>query len=413
MRKVFTVLFILSNFVCGQVAISVGNPPADITFSSFDGTGFAASPTSGQLDSDEWRVNGLSDGSMNFGDNKTSGDFARGKKTGSVVQGGIYSFDVGGGNNSLGTQPGGNDMTPGTFTLRLINTGTEAITELTVSYKIYYYNDQDRANSFNFAYSEDDASYTSVSSVNFTSPEAADGSPSWNSVIRTVTITGLNVAQNEFIYLQWQTDDYSGSGYRDQFALDDITFSNILPVELTTFSASVVNNNVELNWETATEINNYGFSVERKPKTGDWSELGFVKGSGNSNSPKHYSYTDSEIGAGKYFYRLKQIDIDGSFEYSNIVEVDLTKPIKYELSQNFPNPFNPTTSIQFSLPEAGKVKLVVYNLIGEQVTVLVNKNMEAGFHNANFDASKLNSGIYIYKLEVNNFTQIRKMMLVK
>ena len=186
-----------------------------------------------------------------------------------------------------------------------------------------------------------------------------------------------------------------------------------LPVELTTFSASVVNNSVELSWETATEVNNYGFSVERKPETGDWSELGFVEGSGNSNSPKHYSYTDSEIGTGKYFYRLKQVDIDGSFEYSDAIEVDMDSPVKYELSQNFPNPFNPTTSIQFSLPETGKVKLAVYNVIGEQVAVLVNKNMEAGFHNARFDASKLNSGIYIYKLEVNNFTQIRKMMLVK
>ena len=413
MKKIFTVLFLLSSVIWGQVAISVGNPPADITFSSFDGSGFATSPTSGQLDSDEWRVNGLSDGSMNFGDTKTSGDFARGESSGHITTGGIYSFNVGGSNNSLGIQPGGSDMTPGNFTLKLVNTGSEPITELTVSYKIYFYNDQNRSNSFNFAYSVDDASYISISAADFSSPGTADASPSWNSVNRTVNITGLNVAQNEFIYLQWQTDDVNGSGSRDEFALDDITFSNVLPVELTTFSASVVNNNVELSWETATEVNNYGFSVERRQENGEWSEVGFVEGHGNSNSPKHYTFIDNEIGAGKYFYRLKQVDIDGSFEYSDAIEVDMDSPVKYELSQNFPNPFNPTTSIQFSLPETGKVKLAVYNVLGEQVAVLVNKNMEAGFHNARFDASKLNSGIYIYKLEVNNFTQIRKMMLVK
>ena len=195
--------------------------------------------------------------------------------------------------------------------------------------------------------------------------------------------------------------------------VDDFDGTPPLPVELTTFSASIVKNKVELNWETATEVNNYGFNIERKPETGSWNKIGFVEGSGNSNSPKHYTFTDNTITAGKFLYRLKQIDIDGSFEYSDAIEVDLSSPVKYELSQNFPNPFNPTTSIQFSLPEASKVKLVVYNIIGEQVAELVNKNMEAGYHNVQFNAGNLNSGIYIYKIEANNFTQIRKMMLLK
>ncbi len=186
-----------------------------------------------------------------------------------------------------------------------------------------------------------------------------------------------------------------------------------LPVELTTFSATILKNKVELNWETATEVNNYGFNVERKTEIGDWSEVGFVEGHGNSNSPKHYSFTDNQVNNGKYYYRLKQIDIDGTFEYSDAIEVDLSSPGKYELSQNFPNPFNPTTTIQFSVPEAGLVKLTVYNVIGEKVAELVNKNMEAGYHNVQFNAGNLNSGIYIYKIEANNFTKIRKMMLLK
>ncbi|MCP5062357.1 MAG: T9SS type A sorting domain-containing protein [Ignavibacteriae bacterium] len=203
-------------------------------------------------------------------------------------------------------------------------------------------------------------------------------------------------------------------GTVDGIMIDDFSFVNPLPVELTTFSASVNNNNIELNWETATEVNNYGFNIERKLETGDWNKVGFVNGHGNSNSPKNYSYVDNTVNnAGKYFYRLKQVDIDGSYEYSSTAEIDLTAQLDYKLNQNFPNPFNPTTNIQFSLPEVSQVKLVVFNTIGEQVAELVNENMEAGNHNVKFNASDLNSGIYIYQIEANGFVQVRKMILVK
>jgi len=200
----------------------------------------------------------------------------------------------------------------------------------------------------------------------------------------------------------------------DGALIDDFSFDNPLPVELTTFTASVNNNNIELNWETATEVNNYGFNIERKLENGEWNIVGFVNGHGNSNSPKNYSYLDNSVNNnGKYYYRLKQVDIDGSYDYSSTVEIDLKGQLDYRLNQNFPNPFNPTTSIQFNLPEAGQVKLVVFNVIGEKVAELVNKNMEAGNHDVEFNASELNSGIYVYKIEVNGFIQIRKMMLVK
>ena len=189
-----------------------------------------------------------------------------------------------------------------------------------------------------------------------------------------------------------------------------------LPVELTTFSASIVNNNVELKWQTATEVNNYGFYVERKSSfaKAPWKELGFVNGHGNSNSPKEYSFIDKTAGSsGKYFYRLKQVDVDGQFEYSPEIEVAIGAPAKFELSQNYPNPFNPTTNIRFTLPEAGNVKLAVYNLLGQKVADLVNRSMEAGFHNITFNGSNLTSGIYIYRLEAGNNVMIRKMQLVK
>ncbi len=196
------------------------------------------------------------------------------------------------------------------------------------------------------------------------------------------------------------------------------TSGSPLPVELSSFSAIVLDNGVKLNWKTETEVNNYGFEIERLQdykieKLQDWSTLGFVEGNGNSNSPKNYSFMDDDLLAGKYSYRLKQIDTDGNFEYSKVIEVNLDMPAKFELSQNYPNPFNPGTTIKFTLPESGNVKLMVYNIIGEQVAELVNGFKEAGVHTINFDAENINSGIYFYTLETANNKASRKMIVLK
>ena len=201
------------------------------------------------------------------------------------------------------------------------------------------------------------------------------------------------------------------------------TGNNPLPVELTSLTANVSNGNVTLNWETATEVNNYGFEVERKSNVKghtstvlsvtDWEKIGFVNGNGNSNSPKNYSFVDDNITAGTYSYRLKQIDNDGQFEYSKAIEIGLTAPDKFELSQNYPNPFNPSTTINYNLPEASNVKLIIYNILGQEVKTLVNEFKEAGVHTVNYNASDLNSGLYIYKIEAGSFTQTRKMTLIK
>ncbi|MBP9580539.1 MAG: T9SS type A sorting domain-containing protein [Ignavibacterium sp.] len=202
-------------------------------------------------------------------------------------------------------------------------------------------------------------------------------------------------------------------------------FPPALPVELSSFSAAIIGSTVKLNWKTATEINNYGFEVERKvgsqqSTVSNYEKIGFVNGNGNSNSPKDYSFVDNNLPAGrqgvssgKYSYRLKQIDNDGQFEYSKIIDVDINGVKKFELSQNYPNPFNPATTISFSLPEASNVKLTLYNLLGQEIETLVNGFKESGVHTVHFNASKLNSGIYIYKIETNGLTQTRKMTLVK
>lgn len=186
-----------------------------------------------------------------------------------------------------------------------------------------------------------------------------------------------------------------------------------LPVELSIFSASILKIGVKLNWRTETEVNNYGFDVERKSETSNWERISFVNGNGNSNSPKEYSYIDQTANTGKYLYRLKQIDNDGAYSYSKVVEVEFNRVTEYSLSQNYPNPFNPITTISFTLPLSGNVKLTIFNLLGQEIKTLTNGFKEAGIYTFNFDAKNLNSGIYLYKIEANGFTQTRKMTLVK
>ena len=193
--------------------------------------------------------------------------------------------------------------------------------------------------------------------------------------------------------------------------------SGPLPVELASFNEMVVDDKVELKWQTATEVNNYGFDVEREagsqqPAGSSWVKIGFVKGSGNSNSQKNYSFTDEPEGGAEFQYRLKQLDVDGTFKYSEKVTVVLEN-IAFKLEQNYPNPFNPVTTIKFALPEASKVSLKIFSAVGEEVAELVNEEKPAGYHQVEFNATKLSSGIYFYELNAGTFRSIKKMILLK
>jgi Calcineurin-like phosphoesterase/Secretion system C-terminal sorting domain len=197
---------------------------------------------------------------------------------------------------------------------------------------------------------------------------------------------------------------------KDVFIIEDTG----LPVELVFFTGSLNGNNVELRWRTETEVNNYGFYIERSAKNSDWLALGFVEGNGNSNSPKHYTFIDSDIyESDNYYYRLKQIDNDGTFEYSDVVTVTVGIPVLFILSQNYPNPFNPETRIDYTLPEQQNVSLRVYNMLGEIVRELVNEVKEAGTYSVTFDASNLPSGIYIYRIQTESFATNKKMTFLK
>jgi hypothetical protein len=167
-------------------------------------------------------------------------------------------------------------------------------------------------------------------------------------------------------------------------------------------------------------VNNYGFEIERKipdqvrNDNRNWANIGFVEGHGNSNSQKEYNFIDSEVNAaGTYSYRLKQIDNDGAYEFSKTIEVNFGSPIKFELNQNYPNPFNPSTTISFSLPESGNVILKIYNVIGKEIETLVEGYKEAGIYTVNFNAEELASGMYLYRLSTNGFTETKKLLLLK
>jgi len=186
-----------------------------------------------------------------------------------------------------------------------------------------------------------------------------------------------------------------------------------IPVEFASFSANTSNGAVTLSWQTATETNNSGFEIERRSDGTSFTKIGYVPGKGTTTNISAYSFIDDNVASGSYSYRLKQIDFNGTISYSKEVYVDVTAPAVFELSQNYPNPFNPSTSIKFSVPVDGMVNLAVYNLLGEKVVTLINKEMKAGRHEVNFEASKLASGLYFYRLEAGDFSSVKKMMLLK
>ncbi len=191
-----------------------------------------------------------------------------------------------------------------------------------------------------------------------------------------------------------------------------------LAITLSSFIATASRLSVELAWTTTTEINNAGYEIQRSlasdPQSA-WQDVGFVAGAGNSNSPINYSYSDMNLTATNYNYRLKQIDRSGNFYYSQSIEVEVGVAADvFELAQNFPNPFNPSTSIQFTVPTDGRATLKVFNTLGQEVATLFNDNATAGiYHQVQFNGSNLASGIYFSRLEFNGKMQVRKMLLLK
>jgi hypothetical protein len=270
------------------------------------------------------------------------------------------------------------------------------------------------------AYQDDDDADQSGSAYIY---ELSDGA--WTQIAK---LTGSRASSSaSFGYsVSISSDYYSIIGAQGYSSYSGAVYifgdSDALPVELTSFTASLVEDEVQLNWQTATEVNNYGFQVQRNTPLsspieggteGGWEDIGFVNGNGNSNSPKSYSYTDTPTGGTSFKYRLKQIDFNGAYEYSDEVEVTLDAITEYSLEQNYPNPFNPTTTISYQIPVAGNVTLKIYDVLGKEVITLVNETQASGVYNVEFNASQLASGVYIYRLSCNDFIQMKKLLLMK
>lgn len=237
---------------------------------------------------------------------------------------------------------------------------------------------------------------------------------SWRSINGGATWTQISISSvNYQIFIVDSITQFAAQGAGFYKLYSDL----FIPVELTSFTAEASENEIILNWTTATELNNQGFEIDRSFDNETFEKIGFVPGFGTTTESKSYSYKIVEFASGIQYYRLKQIDFDGTYEYSEVIEIEGITPGQFTLFQNFPNPFNPSTSIKFSIPVDSNVKLKLFNMLGQEVAELLNSEISAGIHHIDFNASSLSSGTYFYVLEANgnngsNFSATKKMILL-
>lgn len=227
--------------------------------------------------------------------------------------------------------------------------------------------------------------------------------------------------------LNWGTEAITTRGMNSfsDYSLTDATAP--LPVELCSFTANVVNRQAQLTWKTCSEINNKGFEVERRAYNSvngnyeSWNKVAFIEGNGTTSEEHTYSYSDSRLNTGKYQYRLKQLDYNGNYEYHNLTapnDVIIGTPINADLFQNYPNPSNPTSKVDFQIPFDSKVSLKVYDMTGKEVATLIDNQLTGGFYTAEFNGSNLASGVYFYRIIAksgngDSFTKTMKLILIK
>ena len=278
--------------------------------------------------------------------------------------------------------------------------------------------------------------YSTIAKSAGISSATADVTLNWGSDDGISTPAEMTVVHGNHLTGGWDVADNSGGftgtgssgsvtgkGFTSfgDFILGSTGSDNSLPVEISSFTASASGSNVDLRWVTATETKVYAFAVERRSLSSaggqsfEWLNLGTVEGKGMSVTPTAYSFNDARVAPGKYLYRVKQVDGDGSVAYTDAAEVEVAQaPNEFTLSQNYPNPFNPTTTIEFTLARDGRVVLKVYDIVGREVATLVNENRKAGeYQHAVFDASRLPSGVYFASIQSDGKQLLKKMMLVK
>jgi len=225
-------------------------------------------------------------------------------------------------------------------------------------------------------------------------------------------LTPMQVLENLRSTATLSTNPNNEYGWGIIDALDAL-YLGIVPVELTTFSAKFINQQVQLTWVTATETNNYGFEIERRDDSSGYETLAFVSGNGTSANSVTYNFVDKNLFAGRYYYRLKQLDYDGSFKYSEEVLVDIPILSDFKLFQNYPNPFNPSTKIKFYTPTQDRIKIGLYDLLGNEIKILFNDQVNSGSYQVDIDGSNLASGTYFVKMIGKQNQQTIKISLIK
>jgi Secretion system C-terminal sorting domain len=389
MKRVLLVLALLS---MGFYGFSQDDIPKVYDFTGYAGAGLTPSPAADQLDSDSWSVIGLSDGDSGFGETNTTGDFARGNTTGGVGTGGLYSLN----NGAFWFQPTSNDLTPGDLILKICNNSGSTLVDIDVDYDINYLNDQNRANSFNFSWAKtSNQTYTTVGALDFTTPQASDNNGVQTEAKNTTITANLN--DGDCLLLKWSSNDVSGSGSRDEIGVDniDVKESNIpTPVTLTSFTAKPMDaKTVALNWSTASEENNDYFSIEYSADGLDFIELEKMAGAGTSTATQNYHFMHKEAVEGSNYYRLRQVDFDGTFSFSEIEVVVLE-----DRSDIRVQPTLAQQSIEVSINEKlinnGNIKVV--NWIGQ---VVKNETFSAKSDKMTLNISDLKSGHYIVMIK--------------
>lgn len=376
MRLILLFLFFgLLTQVSGQISVD---------FTGYDGSGIT-SPMPGSPAIIGGQLNGAI-----FTTNASGTDTGRGQSSGAVGTGGIYAFEVAPGNVALGVQPTGSDFTPGFIDLAVVNNVGNDVTatdNVVISYVIYTFNDQPRANSWNLEISTDGTNYIQQPLADFTTPGAGASSPVWVATPQTITISGLTIPQGGTLNVRFTTDDVSGSGARDQIAVDDIdvVFSVLLPVTLESLTAEATAKAATVKWATSSESGSSHFEVERSTDGRNFFPVGRVESMGNYEGLTNYDFVDETVTSGVNYYRLRQVDFDGGFEYFGPVTVNVAGA---QLTA-FPNPAAGELFVRGAAEEA---TATVLDLNGR---VLDSRPLLGGA----VDVSALRAGTYLLRVE--------------
>lgn len=411
------ILLLLTNEMLLQAQLSISSDvPVTVTFgttlsgvnnSSFTGTGFKPTPESGRLNSHAWEVFGFSDGDLNFGGVGTAGSLARGTITMGTnpTVAGIYAytgtpFSIT--DPAILIQPADDDFSPGSITLKIVNNHPwDNITELDVSYDLWYRNNEARSNTFDFSWSTDNVTYTSVPALDFTTPTTADAAGFVNVGTESTAITGISVVPGGFIYIRWSSDIAGGTLRSDELLLNSITISDpllVLPIQLSEFTGTPQSSSVLLQWTTASEQNSDYFQPERSADGVHFQALSIVDAAGNSDALQAYTFEDDAPFQGMNYYRLKQADIDGSYFYSDIIAVPFAEPGHAGKIVILSDPAGTSLFLQIQAAKQSECAYAVLEPDGRIVQTGIMQ-LESGNNSVTLSIGNLPAGFYIFRLE--------------